>query len=472
MNHILLLGFSDDAAADIRIQLGSAAPDTAIENMMRFDPGRLELDADTLVFLLDSPIAMGQVLQLFKGTPSANIVVLSMHADRERASGLMGAGVMDYRVMPCPDEVFGIYIRKTGHLAELSRQSCHHRQNNDIFITQDVETRRLLDRLALIAPSRASVLILGASGTGKEILARFIHQCSDRRKNAFVAINCAAIPEGILESELFGHEKGAFTGAACARTGKFELAHGGTLLLDEITEMPPLLQAKLLRVLQEGEVDRLGGKSPVKIDVRVVATSNRDIAPAIKCGALREDLYYRLNTVSVRLSPLRMRPDDIGPLATHFLNHFASLYEKDPPTITSTCMEQMKTYAWPGNARELENCMHRAFLMCMDGKLRPEHLELENMPGGIQETVMDLHEDTMTIRAGMSIRDMERALIRQTVTHVRGNRGEAAKLLGISIRTLRNKLHDMDAGTAFARTEPMQPDAQPNPQPSHAGALS
>ncbi len=464
MNHILLLGFSDDVAADIRVQLGRAAPDTAIENLVQFDPDRLKLDADTLVFLLDSPIATGQVLQLFKITPSANIVVLSMYADRERASGLMGAGAMDYRVMPCPDEIFGIYVRKTGHLAELSRQSCLQRQNNDTFITQDVETRRLLDRLALIAPSRASVLVLGASGTGKEMLARFIHQCSDRRKNAFVAINCAAIPEGMLESELFGHEKGAFTGATCARTGKFELAHGGTLLLDEITEMPPLLQAKLLRVLQEGEVDRLGGKSPVKIDVRIVATSNRDIAPAIRCGALREDLYYRLNTVSVRLSPLHMRPDDIGLLATHFLSHFASIYEKETPTITVACMRRMKAYAWPGNARELENCMHRAFLMCTNGELQSEHLDLED----IQGMAMDPHEDTTMIRAGMSIRDMERVLIRQTVTHVRGNRGEAAKLLGISIRTLRNKLRDMDSGTAFAGTEPMQS----NPQPGRAGVIS
>jgi len=456
MNRILLLGFSDDTAADIRIQLGYAAPDTVIENMAYFDPDQLKLDSDTLVFLLDSLVAVGQVHQLFKMAPAANIVVLSMHADSERASELMGAGVMDYRVMPCPDEVFGIYVRKTGHLSELSRQSCQHRQNNDLFITQDVETRRLLDRLALIAPSRASVLILGASGTGKEMLARFIHQCSDRRKNAFVAINCAAIPEGIMESELFGHEKGAFTGATSARPGKFELAHGGTLLLDEITEMPLLLQAKLLRVLQEGEVDRLGGKGPVKIDVRVVSTSNRDITTAIKSGNLREDLYYRLNTVSVRLSPLHMRPDDIEPLANHFLKHFADIYEKNPPAITPACLKRMQAYAWPGNARELENCMHRAFLMCTNEKIQAEHLDLENMPGSMREMAVGHHEDAAMIQAGMSIRDMERALIRQTVTHVKGNRSEAAKLLGISIRTLRNKLHDMDAGTTFAGTEPMQ----------------
>jgi len=452
MNRILLLGFTEAIAADIRIQLGYAAPDTAIENLEHFDPEQLTIDSDTLVFLLDSVVAVGQVQQLFKLVPSANIVVLSMHADSDRASDLMGAGVMDYRVMPCPDEVFGIYIRKTGHLAELSKQSDQHRQNNDSFITKDIETRRLLDRLALIAPSRASVLILGASGTGKEMLAHFIHQCSDRKDNAFVAINCAAIPEGILESELFGYEKGAFTGATSARPGKFELAHGGTILLDEITEMPLLLQAKLLRVLQEGEVDRLGGKGPVKIDVRVVSTSNRDIASAINSGNLREDLYYRLNTVSVRLSPLRMRPDDIEPLAMHFLHNFAAVYEKDIPSIAPACLKRMQAYDWPGNARELENCMHRSFLMCANKQIQIEHLDLENMPGNIRETSVQHADNTDMIKAGMSIRDMERALIRQTVTHVRGNRSEAAKLLGISIRTLRNKLNDMDAGTTFAET--------------------
>lgn len=460
MNRILLLGFSDADAADIRIQLGYAAPDTPIESSESFDPEQLKLDSDTLIFLLDSVVAIGQVQQLFKIMPSVNIVVLSTSADSERASELMGAGIMDYRVMPCPDEVFGIYVRKTGHLSELSKQSSQHRQNSDLFITKDVETRRLLDRLALIAPSRASVLILGASGTGKEMLAHFIHQCSDRRKNAFVAINCAAIPEGILESELFGYEKGAFTGATSSRPGKFELAHGGTILLDEITEMPLLLQAKLLRVLQEGEVDRLGGKGPVKINVRVVSTTNRDIATAIQSGNLREDLYYRLNTVRVRLSPLNMRPDDIEPLAAHFLQKFADIYEKKPPSIASACLSWMQTYAWPGNARELENCMHRAFLMCTGETIQIEHLDLDNISENILGTAAEPDENVEMIKAGMSIRDMERALIRQTVTHVRGNRSEAAKLLGISIRTLRNKLNDMDTGTPLAETKLMQ---SPNP---------
>ncbi|MFQ5335055.1 MAG: sigma-54 interaction domain-containing protein, partial [Flavobacteriales bacterium] len=336
-----------------------------------------------------------------------------------------------------------IYIRKAGHQAELSRQADTRRQSNDIFITQNVETRRLLDQIALIAPSRASVLLEGESGSGKERLARYIHQCSDRKNSAFIGINCAAIPEGMLESELFGYEKGAFTGATNTRPGKFELAHEGTLLLDEITEMPLHLQAKLLRVLQEGEVDRLGGKAPISIDVRVIATSNRDIIKAVSDGTFRQDLYYRVNVVTVQLPALRARHDDVEPLASHFLNSFGEMYNKPAPRLSPACLQHLLAYSWPGNVRELENCMHRAFLMCKDAQIQTEHLGLE------LSTPQTAVEKT-SIQAGMSIRDMELALIQQTIKHVKGNRTEAAKLLGISIRTLRNKLQSIKTGTAFA----------------------
>jgi len=445
MKRIWLLGFPANQAPGLSAQFGRIAPDTPVELQEEFIPELLEADSGSLVFLFDSRVAIGQTMRLFQHVPAASLVILAQRADAEHASQLMQCGAMDYRILPCPDEVLAIYLRKASHQAQLSKQATQLRQAGDHFITKDIETRRLLDQVALIAPSRASVLILGESGTGKERLSRLIHQCSNRGNNAFIAINCAAIPEGVLEAELFGHEKGAFTGAAQARPGKFELAHEGTLLLDEITEMPLHLQAKLLRVLQEGEVDRLGGRSPVKVDVRIIATSNRNVAHAVQEGKFRRDLYYRLNVVAVQLPALRDRPADIQPLAIHFLENFGDMYGKPPPAISRSCLMMLQRYPWPGNARELENCMHRAFLMCTGNTLQEENLGLENNP--------EQHiGEQPSIRAGMSIRDMEQALIKQTIRHVNGNRTEAAKLLGISIRTLRNKLGPANtrSGTAFA----------------------
>jgi len=349
-------------------------------------------------------------------------------------------------MLPCPDEVMGIYVRKAGHQAELTRQAEQQRQGSDLFITHDIETRRLLDQVALVAPSQASVLVVGESGTGKERLSRYVHQCSNRRDRAFIAINCAAIPEGMLESELFGHEKGAFTGATQSRPGKFEIAHEGTLLLDEITEMPLHLQAKLLRVLQEGEVDRLGGRKPVQVDVRVIATSNRNIEQTVAEGGFRQDLFYRLNVVTIQLPPLRQRLSDIEPLAHHFLDKFSNMYHKPMPICDAAVLQALKSHDWPGNVRELENCMHRAFLMSVDGTLHVEHLGFSASiaaPSSASSAAVDME-------AGMTIRDMERVLIEQTIKHVQGNRTEAAKLLGISIRTLRNKLNDYKSGTPLA----------------------
>jgi len=455
MKRIWMLGFPDDEAASLSIQLGRIAPGIPMESRQEFDAELLEVDSETLIFLFDSRIAVGQTMRLFQQGPSANIVVLARHADADHASQLMQAGAMDYRILPCPDEVIEIYHRKAQHQAELSTQASEQRKDGDNFVTEDIETRRLLDQVALIAPSCASVLILGESGTGKERLAQFVHQCSNRKNNAFVAINCAAIPEGMLEAELFGHEKGAFTGASHSRPGKFELAHEGTLLLDEITEMPLHLQATLLRVLQEGEVDRLGGRNPVKVDVRILATSNRNMADAVNEGKFRQDLYYRLNVVSVQLPALRTRPSDIKPLAMHFLDRFAEMYGKPAPGISPSCLTRLQQYAWPGNARELENCMHRSFLMCVGNQLQEEHL-------GLEAGMVQGGEKHSPIKPGMSIRDMEQALIQQTIKHVNGNRTEAAKLLGISIRTLRNKLHDMGTGTSFAESPVAQQDTLAN----------
>lgn len=441
---LYLLAFPDSYGAELRVQLGRLLPDTQVESYPEA-LAAIEPEAGAIIFVWDSVTVAGLVTRLFNQQPQANIVVMADHGDADRAADLIRMGVMDYRLLPCPDEAMQIYVRKAGHQTELARQAEVHRGGNNIFITQDIETRRLLDQVALIAPSQASVLVIGESGTGKERLSQYVHQCSNRKNNAFIAINCAAIPEGVLEAELFGYEKGAFTGATQARPGKFEIAHEGTLLLDEITEMPLHLQAKLLRVLQEGEVDRLGGRKPVKVDVRIIATSNRDIGQAVADGIFRQDLYYRLNVVTIQLPPLRTRPGDIAPLTGHFLERFSKMYGKGVPEVHPNAYQTLAAHSWPGNVRELENCMHRAFLMCMEGNILPEHLGLAGAP-----QMSGQRESQAGIQAGMSIRDMERALIEQTLEHVKGNRTEAANLLGISIRTLRNKLKDYESGTAFA----------------------
>ena len=443
---IYLLGFPELVEADVRVQLGRMLPDTPVTAYA--ETGEIEHwmpECDAIILIWDGLTVLSRVRKLFEKQPQANVVVLAAQGDANRAEDLMQLGVMDYRMLPCPDEAMEIYVRKAGHQAELSRQAETQRQGSDVFITHDIDTRRLLDQVALVAPSQASILVVGESGTGKERLSRYVHQCSNRRDRAFVAINCAAIPEGMLESELFGHEKGAFTGADKARPGKFEIAHEGTLLLDEITEMPLHLQAKLLRVLQEGEVDRLGGCKPVKVDVRIIATSNRNIVQSVEKGEFRQDLYYRLNVVMIQLPALRQRPNDIKPLADHFLKKFSDMYHKPAPKLAADVLPHLQAHAWQGNVRELENCMHRAFLMSLDGHIHREHL------GFLPVSQTSSQENSaVDVQAGMSIRDMERALIEQTLEHVQGNRTEAAKLLGISIRTLRNKLKDYHSGMSIA----------------------
>lgn len=468
---VYLIDFSAFEDADLRVQLGRVLPDTVIE---AFPSGMMDSNRmdDALVFIKDSITTEATVMRIFQQNPQANIAVLASSGNQERAADLMRMGAMDYRILPCPDEALAIYARKAGHQAALTKQASKQQENADTFVTHDLETRRLLNQVALIAPSRASVLVIGESGTGKERMSRFIHQCSNRNDRPFIAINCAAIPEGMLESELFGHEKGSFTGATSARPGKFEMAHQGTLLLDEITEMPLHLQAKLLRVLQEGEVDRLGGRAPIKIDVRIIATSNRDIVKSVAEGVFRQDLYYRLNVVTVQLPCLRNRIGDIEPLAHHFLRHFSAMYGKPAPVITKQAMRGLYEHHWPGNVRELENCMHRAFLMSVEGKITGEHLGL------ITETVLREcpESGSRAITAGMSIRDMERALIQETIKHVQGNRTEAARLLGISIRTLRNKLNEMasnnapESGTSLAGKS-LNADAANLPSAAPAGAF-
>ena len=296
---------------------------------------------------------------------------------------------------------------------------------------------RVMELARKIAPSRSTVLVKGETGTGKEVLARFVHGCSDRRDGPFIAVNCAALPETLLESELFGHEKGSFTGAISRKKGKFELANGGTLLLDEISETEVSIQAKLLRVLQEREIDRVGGQFSIPVDVRVIATTNRDLEAETRNGNFRLDLFYRLNVVPVNLPPLRDRWDDIAPLGEFFLQKHCALNNIPVKMFAQDAVEFLKGRNWPGNVRELENLIERSTLLVDSKDIKAA--DLERIVSS-EEREQDHHGyDCGRL---ISLKEMEKKMIFQALDSHRGNRTHAAKVLGISVRTLRNKLHE------------------------------
>jgi two-component system response regulator FlrC len=318
---------------------------------------------------------------------------------------------------------------------------------NDIpLIYQDPIMAKVVKLAEQIASSDASVLITGESGTGKEVMAHFIHEKSKRSQSPFISVNCAAIPENLLESELFGHEKGAFTGALARRIGKFEEADGGTLLLDEITEMHPRLQAKLLRAIQEREIDRVGGTKPVKVNIRLLATSNRNMLQAVKEGVFREDLYFRLNVVAIEIPPLRERKNDLSILANHFVKKYSEINGLEAKQLGQEAHTKLTVQMWRGNVRELENVIHRAVLLSESNIITEEDIHL---PQGVDSAVVsnsiqsENSSDKVSKSAGevgRTVAEVERDLIINTLTHCSGNRTHAATILGISIRTLRNKI--------------------------------
>ena len=321
------------------------------------------------------------------------------------------------------------------------------------MIVSDPAMQRVIQLADQIAGSEASVLITGESGVGKEVMARYVHKQSRRASKPFISVNCAAIPENLLESELFGHEKGAFTGAVTRRIGKFEEADGGTLLLDEISEMDARLQAKLLRAIQEREIDRVGGSKPIKVNIRILATSNRNLADAVKEGIFREDLLYRLNVVNLRIPPLRERKLDAVELANYFVEKYAAANGLPGKQLSDEARECVQAHDWPGNVRELENAMHRAVLLSVGDVIDAEAIR---SPDGLEPVAASSHPmptgnpvvDAATQSAsalntslvGRTVADVEQDLILDTLSHCLGNRTHAANILGISIRTLRNKL--------------------------------
>ncbi len=394
--------------------------------------------------MIDATLSVADLISALESERiSVPVVACGTGTDADVAVRAIKAGAEEYVPLPPNPELIAAILTAVV-------------EEDHNIVHADGKTANLLKLAEQIAPSDASVLITGASGTGKELMARYIHGKSRRADKRFVAVNCAAIPDNLLESELFGHEKGAFTGAVARRIGKFEEANGGTLLLDEISEMDPRMQAKLLRAIQEREIDRVGGRQPVKVDVRILATSNRDLRQEVSQGNFREDLYFRLNVVNLVVPPLRERVEDIGVLATYFVKKYAKANGVEPRPLSPEAQRLLRQYEWPGNVRELENAAHRAVLLSTGPEIGSEAFGLveraagplaakdgtATAPPASQASAGDTAagEQRGSGLVGRTVSDVERELIIDTLHHCLGNRTHAASILGISIRTLRNKL--------------------------------
>jgi DNA-binding NtrC family response regulator len=427
-------------------QLGAAtkiAMDRGVKvvHVSDIEPGlnelRLGRGADLIMIDVGQPVA--KLVDALKAERfHVPVVACGVAADARAAVGAIHAGAKEYIPLP-PDAALIAAV-----LAAVADDT-HH------MIAEDQAMKSVIALADQVAPSEASILITGESGTGKEIVARHIHRKSNRADKPFISVNCAAIPENLLESELFGHEKGAFTGAIARRIGKFEEADGGTLLLDEISEMDVRLQAKLLRAIQERVIDRVGGGKPVKVNIRIIATSNRDLAQAVREGSFREDLLYRLNVLNLRIPPLRERPADIVALANFFCRKYADANGVAARPVSDGARKLLAAHVWRGNVRELENTMHRAVLLAQGPEITEAAIRL---PDGtrVQDAVAAAAPNAASraaetaaaimtkVGVGRTVADVERDLILETLDHCLGNRTHAATILGISIRTLRNKL--------------------------------
>ncbi len=387
----------------------------------------------------------------FSGLP---VVVVTAHGTVETAVEAMRLGAADFLVKPCSPDTLELVVRRIERTVRLERENEYLRDEVASTHAQEViaaspQMQELLKTAERVASSKGTVLITGESGTGKERIAHFIHHKSPRRAGPFIRVNCAALPEPLLESELFGHERGAFTGAHKRREGRFELAHGGTLLLDEIGEISPALQTKLLRVLEEQEFERVGGNTTLSVDVRVIATTNRDLPREVAEGRFREDLYYRLHVLPVHVDPLRERHADILPLARHFATFYAKQNGVEVPGFSPEAERRLLEWNWPGNVRELENAIHRAVILLDGGSIEPDHLLFEPMPGTERKPKFTLVTDkgaylgaihASSPLANRSLADLEREAILCTLEATRGNKTEAARRLGVTARTLSNKM--------------------------------
>ncbi|MBW1739591.1 MAG: sigma-54-dependent Fis family transcriptional regulator [Deltaproteobacteria bacterium] len=437
-SHILLIEDMDQERAALSETLkGYGYRVTAVSNGVNALEKLKGQDYDLVISDLKMPELDGIELlrRVNEEEIAVPVIIISGYGTVESAVEAMKLGAFDFILKPFAPKVMNSVVERAIRCRVSSSPGTDSGPMEPLIITRNRQMLDLLDLAKTVADSKAAVLIQGESGTGKELFARFIHNQSSRRNKTFVAVNCAALPEGLLESELFGHEKGAFTGAVSRKLGKFELARGSTILLDEISEMNIQLQAKLLRVLQESEVDRVGGQHPIPIDVRVIGTTNQDIESAIEAKKFRADLYYRLNVIPIRLPPLRDRKDDIPLLADYFIKKYNKIDGRDVKGLTKDAAQTLMRMHWPGNVRELENVMERAVLLC-GGDL----IDKDALFAGERPKAAGMPESS-SIPAG-SLKEMEKRVILETLDQTNGNRTHAAEILGISVRTLRNKLNE------------------------------
>lgn len=424
---LLIIGTLDGqigAASQMAIQRGAK-----VEQVDTVDDGLAALRSSKSADLVMIDVML-DVDHFIKSLTSERItipvVACGIGNDTKAAVRAIRAGAKEYIPLPPSTDLIAAILEAVA-------------EENHAIIHKDPRMAEVLDMANKVASSTATVLVSGASGTGKELVARYIHGKSDRKVNRFVAVNCAAIPENLMESELFGHEKGAFTGAIARRLGKFEEAQGGTLLLDEISEMAAHLQAKLLRAIQEREIDRVGGGKPVPIDVRIIATTNRNMEDEISKGNFREDLFFRLNVISLKVPSLKERPADISVLTEFFISKYSEANALPVNPLSNEASKLLSDYDWPGNVRQLENTIHRAVLLSTGNEIGPEAITLDGLTTDLNAS--NVTEDNVTAGlVGRTVSDVERGLIIDTLEHCLGNRTHAANILGISIRTLRNKL--------------------------------
>jgi two-component system response regulator FlrC len=386
------------------------------------------------LIMIDVKLNIGSLIENLNAERFAvPVVACGIGTDAATAVAAIKAGAKEYVPLPPNAELIAAVLQAVA-------------EENKTMIADDQAIKNILEMADQVAPSNASILISGESGTGKELMARYIHNKSLRKAGPYISLNCAAIPENLLESELFGHEKGAFTGAVARRIGKFEEATGGTLFLDEISEMDVNLQAKLLRAIQEKEIDRIGSNKPVKIDIRLIATTNRDLEKEVKAGTFRQDLYFRLNVINLVLPPLRERKMDIPKLARFFIEKYAKQNGVSIKTLSEAALDRLLNYEWPGNIRELENVMHRAVLIARTEQIGPEAIGVgseSSLAIKATQSLQSSQKPTDTVAdhlVGKTVAEVERDLIVKTLDKCLGNRTHAANILGISIRTLRNKL--------------------------------
>ncbi|OGP84542.1 MAG: two-component system response regulator [Deltaproteobacteria bacterium RBG_16_58_17] len=390
--------------------------------------------------------------EIRKMSPLVPVLIMTAYASVKTAVEALKAGAFDYLTKPLDIEELKILIEKTLEHYHLRAENLVLKERlGDRFdftriIGRSPKMKSLLDTLAMVAPSDATVLIMGESGTGKEVVANAIHHNSPRAGQPFIKVSCASLPETLLESELFGHKKGAFTGAVYRREGRFQLAHRGTIFLDEVGEMSRATQMKLLRALQEKEFEPVGSAQTIKVDIRVIAATNKDLEKDVKDGRFREDLYYRLNVVPIVLPPLRERKEDISPLTDHFLALYGEKNRKSLKGLSGKALDLLVRYDWPGNIRELENCIERAVIMAREEVIVPA-----DFPPQIQMLSREEGTNGFNIPSGISLEEMERALIVKTLAETDGNRTRASEILGINRRTLQNKLKQYGLNTPPSR---------------------